>query len=270
MTVGEFLKNATADFAQAGIESARLDALLLLEDALKQDRALLLAYEEHEIPAAALSELDKKRTQRAAHIPMAYIRGSAPFYGREFAVNEHVLVPRPESEALIDLLKAHAPNAEDLHIADVGTGSGCLGITAVLELPNARATLLDIDASALAVAQKNASRWHAETTAARHDLLHGAGGHYDIVLANLPYVPEAMQINAAAMHEPAQAIFSGPDGLDHYKRLWEQLRGRTLKPALVITESLTHQHHANAQLARAAGYYLDASQDLGQAFRLMA
>src|SRR6185295_9493236 len=109
MTVGEFLNEATATLKQAGVESPRLDTLILLEDALKEDRAVILAYLENELPEPTLTDLRNKIKARAQQIPLAYIRGHAPFYGREFFVTEHVLVPRPETEAMITLLVTHAP-----------------------------------------------------------------------------------------------------------------------------------------------------------------
>jgi release factor glutamine methyltransferase len=270
MTVDDYLKTTVTALMEAGVESARLDALILLEDALREDRAIILAYPEREIPTPLAAELYKKRTQREQHIPLAYIRGHAPFYGREFTVNEHVLVPRPESEALINLVKKLLPpeDATGLKIADVGAGSGCLGITAVLELPGRQELhMYDLSPEALEVARKNAERHSVEATASKHDLLEGVHGTFDLVLANLPYVPELMPLNKAAQHEPAGAIFSGPDGLDHYKRFWIQAGNMEKSPELVITEALPDQHHANAQLARAAGYYLDDREGFAQAFR---
>src|SRR6266508_1210490 len=105
MTTYEFLKSATARLKQAGIASARLDTLVLLEDALGQDRARLLAHPESKIPHSTEVALNTKIAQRATHVPLAYIRGKAEFYGREFAIDKHVLVPRPETETMIDLLK---------------------------------------------------------------------------------------------------------------------------------------------------------------------
>jgi release factor glutamine methyltransferase len=268
MTIGEFLTTATADFKQAGIESARLDALILLEDAIGQDRALLLAYPERDIPPHLVAGLNTQRARREQQIPLAYIRGHAPFYGREFHVTEHVLVPRPETEAMIELLKQHAPKTP-LRVGDIGTGSGILGITAALELPDVTAHLYDISEAALDVAKQNAKRHSVTAHGARHDLLAGVTTVHDVLLANLPYVPEHLPLNEAAKHEPRQAIFSGPDGLDHYKRFWAEAETLPHKPTLIITEALSGQHHTNALLARAAGFYLASHQGLAQAFLRM-
>ncbi|HSW98771.1 MAG TPA: HemK/PrmC family methyltransferase [Candidatus Saccharimonadales bacterium] len=277
MTISEYLAVTTAALQAAGVESARLDALILLEDALHEDRAVLLAHPEREIPAPVYAGLYKKRVRRETHEPLAYIRGQAPFFGRTFLVDKRVLVPRPESEAIIELLKQFVPQlprpqdpqhgAEALSVADVGTGSGILGLTAGLELPGTQVFLYDIDDSALEVARHNSGALHVSATLEKQDLLSGIKRQHDIILANLPYVPEQLTINRAAGHEPKQALFSGPDGLDHYKRFWAALAGDVNKPMLIITESLPAQHHTNALLARAAGFYMAGRQGFAQAFQ---
>jgi len=246
MTVEEFIKTTTVELKHAGIDTARLDTLVLLEDALHRDRAILLAHLEDEIPTPILAELYKKRVAREKHTPLAYIRGKAMFYGRDFIVNNNVLIPRPETESIIDLLKELTPDKP--HIVDIGTGSGCIGITAKLEIP------------------ENVELHHVKVTSKEADLL-PIDESYDVVLANLPYVPDQMEINQAATYEPRLALFSGVDGMDHYKAFWEQLSKITTKPKLIITESLPSQHHMNALLARKSGYYLTALRDFAQAFQ---
>lgn len=264
-TVQDFLKTATAQLSEAGIESARLDALILLEDAVGVDRAHLLAHPDQTIPPPILTTLRAQLFERVKYIPLAYIRGFAPFYGRLFTVDTSVLVPRPETEAIIDLLK-EATTDKPIHCADVGTGSGCLGITATLEVVGVTVDLYDIDAGALAVAKQNARNLKVHCRYHRHDLLHGIKRHYDVVLANLPYVPTGLSINQAAKHEPPLALFAGQDGLDVYRRLFSQLV--TLRPTHVITESLTSQHQALTELARHTGYRLKATKGLAQHFIL--
>ncbi|HSX35575.1 MAG TPA: HemK/PrmC family methyltransferase [Patescibacteria group bacterium] len=267
-TVSEFLRSATKQLQKAGIETARLDVLVLLEDALGRDRSSVIAHPEDILEPGIAQNLDTRIAQRAQHIPLAYIRGKAEFYGRTFTVNPHVLVPRPESEALIELLKT-AKLPKDAQIADIGTGSGCLGITAALELSATAVDLYDIDPNALEIATQNAGRYDIKATTYQEDLLSGAQARaYDMLLANLPYVPEIMQLNEAAKHEPPHAIFSGPAGLDHYKRFWTQVAKLNHKPHYIVTESLPSQHHALAQLARSAGYYLEARNDFAQLFAL--
>ncbi len=132
----------------AGIETGRLDVLVLLEDVTKVDRARLLAEPETELLPKQTVELATLLTRRAGHEPLAYVRGKTEFYGREFIVTPAVLEPRPESEMIIDVLKKLAAKGEISKIADVGAGSGALGITAMSELPEVKVDLLEIDPAA--------------------------------------------------------------------------------------------------------------------------
>ncbi len=276
MTVGAFLASATQRLQTAGIDTARLDCLVLLEDELSEDRASLLAHFERKITASHLLILNKKIDQRAHHLPLAYLRGKAEFYGRKFIVSDKVLVPRPESEKIIDLLKLLSfgmpPKFVPLCIADVGAGSGCLGITAALEFPGAFVDFYDIDSQALAVTLTNSNRYklpHATFTTGnllanpRKKLMR----EYDVVLANLPYVPEAYEVNQAAQHEPKIALFGGEDGLALYRTFWEQIASLEHQPRFVITESFSFQHEKTMALAKNAGYSLQATDDFAQSFK---
>jgi len=261
-----FLADAAAQLQAAGITTGRLDCLVLLEDVTAKSRAHVLAHPEMPLTPAQQQKLEQYINARKKHVPLAYIRGKAYFYGREFAVNEHVLVPRPETEDMIDMIKG-LPLAAP-HIADIGTGSGCIGITAALELPQAHVFLYDIDPLALLVARQNAQEKHVHAPAAHADLLTGISRHFDIVLANLPYVPQAFPINEAARHEPAIALFAGEDGLDTYRRLWDQLGPRHDRPRFVLTESLPVQHTPLTRIAQPAGYIQRAAQGFIQLFEL--
>ncbi|HSX32345.1 MAG TPA: HemK/PrmC family methyltransferase, partial [Candidatus Saccharimonadales bacterium] len=209
MTIGDYLRLATAQLAQAGIESARLDVLILLEDALDRDKASILANPDMDIPTETLTTLNTQIVQRMAHLPLAYIRGSWAFYGRNYKVTEDVLVPRPETEDMITLLK-NLPLPSKPVLADVGTGSGCLAITAALELPGSRIDASDISPSAIAVAEHNNTLHRTHVQFMVRDLLRDVSTPYDVVLANLPYVPNNYAINKAAGLEPSIALFAGP------------------------------------------------------------
>lgn len=266
MTTGEFLQANAAALQKAGIETARLDCLVLLEDALGIRRSSILAHPEMELTSEQQANLEARVAQRGKHQPLAYIRGKAAFYGHDFIVNSAVLVPRPESETIIDLLK-QLPLANGITIADIGTGSGCLAITAALELPQSRVDAYDISDAALAIAQQNATALHAHVDFRKSDLLTSVEPA-KVLLANLPYVPEHFPINKAAAHEPGLALFSGADGLNHYKLFWHQISILSQKPRFVITEALPEQHHALAELARHAGFVQDHKEGLVQLFAL--
>jgi len=218
-----------------------------------------------------LQRLAKKVERRAKHEPLAYIRGFTEFYGRKFRVNKRVLEPRPESETMIDLLKeVVTSNKKQItsgwRIADVGTGSGALGITAALELHNHNVDLFDIDSNALGVAKHNCELHELRLKAAKRDLLRNAHTHYDVILANLPYVPTHFHINEAAAREPRIAIFGGSDGLDVYRRLFEQLAGFSWRPSYIFTEALPPQHPKLTDIASANGLKLKTAQDFIQLF----
>lgn len=264
MTVGEFLQSNTAILQKAGIPTARLDCLVLLEDTLGLNRSHLLAHPQTKLTPQQQTVLEKHILARKGHCPLAYIRGKAEFYGRTFAVNNTVLVPRPETEMIIELLKELPLKAGD-QIADIGTGSGCLAITAALELPQTRVTGYDISPEALQTARKNAQALHAPVTFQHSDLLQDVTAQ-DVLLANLPYVPDHFPVNEAAMQEPKLALFSGADGLNHYKAFWQYLGTATQKPRFVLTEALPGQHHPLAQLARQAGFVQDRKEGLVQLF----
>lgn len=268
MNIALWLKQAKGQLKN--IPTARLDALVLLEDCSGKDRAWLLAHPEFELSDMQGEKLEKLLARRAQHEPLAYLRGKTEFYGREFVVSAAVLEPRPESETMIDLLKKLPKLAAKPSIADVGTGSGALGITAALELPEATVELLEIDPAAIKIARANVDKLSTGILVLRSDLLAESSQDYDVLLCNLPYVPDDFAINTAATHEPRLAIFGGPDGLDLYRRLFTQIQNAQKQPLYILTEALPSQHDALEQIAKANGYKLHASDDFIQVFEYSA
>lgn len=278
-TLGEYLSAASGRLRGTGIESARLDVFILLEDELDCSRAWILAHPDVSLRQVQVDSLDKKIAQRTQHVPLAYIRGHAPFYGHEFIVSPVVLVPRPETEVMITMLKdirlGLPPNNTSPRIADIGTGSGCLGITAALELPGANVDLYDISREALDCARLNAQKHGIKVHFYQEDLLEGALARplhprYDVILANLPYVPNDLPVNQAARHEPKLALFAGKDGLDLYRRFWQQIAsaGAERQPQHILTEALPAQHAALTKSAETAGYKLAKTDHFIQHFEL--
>ena len=278
MTIDGILAEATASLESAGIGTARLDALVLLQDELKKDKAWILTHSDHPFHSKSLEKLHQKIERRISHEPLSYIRKKTEFFGREFIVDKRVLEPRPESETMIELTKdifsrphrfttqrlPHAP-----HIADIGTGSGALAITAALEIPRVRVSATDIDKDCLKVAERNARKHKIDLSLHHGDLLRPLfTTHHPLttILANLPYVPARYEVNHAARHEPALAIFGGGDGLELYRRMFTQLAERTEKPLFVLTESLPFQHQNLADIASIAGYKHKTTQDFIQVF----
>jgi len=292
---------STADLLKAyGVETARLDALVLLSDVTGRNRAHLLAHPELEITAEQQNSLQKLLKRRLQHEPLAYIRGKVEFYGREFYINESVLTPRPESESIISLLKTCFPGWHPgkqgehlgwrMDIVDAGTGSGALAVTAKLEIPEATVTAIDIDEKCLEIAQKNANKHKVAIEFKQGNLLEPvlSASPYPgtieplpsddrfsepsclIVLANLPYVPNDYQINQAALHEPKLAIFGGKDGLDLYRTMFAQLTKCDADEIFVITESLPFQHSELLNIATTHDYTQITKEGLVQVFRKRA
>lgn len=265
LKIEQWLKEAESKLTSAGIGSARLDSLILLEDCIGKDRSWLLANPEHVINSELIKKLNRQLERRARHVPLAYIRGFSEFYGRRFKVNQRVLEPRPESETMIELL-LKLPVPKQAKMADVGTGSGCLGITAALELPETQVDLFDIDASALAVAKHNAGMYELHLKTHKRDLLRGSRTYYDVVLANLPYIPDHWQLHPSTLREPRIAFRGGKDGLDIYRRMLTQIGGFKKSPHFVLTESLLPQHGELNLIAGSTGYKLRQELDFIQVF----
>jgi len=265
MKIKDFLDQATAKLETAGIGTARLDCLVLLEDELGKERSWLLSRPEIALQGRTLQSVNAKLKRRLDHEPLAYIRGKTEFYGREFYVDSRVLEPRPESETMIELLKAlRLPVTTK--IADVGSGSGALGITAYLEVPRTRVDFYDVDPQTLEVAEHNAKTHKVLSRYFHSDLLQRAPQAYDVILANLPYVPARYQINKAARHEPNVAIFGGGDGLALYRRLFNQLSFSYVKPRYVLCEAMPFQHAGLQIIAESAGFRCHRHQDFIQVF----
>lgn len=266
-TVNDWLSQATKKLHGLGIESAQLDALILLEDELGTNRAHLLTHPEIELTHHQEAQLERKLELRANREPLAYIRGHVEFYGRDFMVNKHVLVPRPESESFISLLLEKHKGIKTL--LDVGTGSGILGITAKMELPQLQVTLSDNNKSALNVAAKNAQLLGVKVSLKQQNLI-GKVNNYNAVFANLPYVPTGMVVEKELLYEPSAALYSGTDGMGHYRQLWQQINDLAKKPQFVFTEGLASQHSVMNALAEHTNYTHAQTDGLVQLFSLKA
>ncbi|CAN5376905.1 hypothetical protein BH10PAT3_BH10PAT3_4130 [soil metagenome] len=273
MKTNSWLSNATKILDEANIPSARLDTLILLEDLTGKDRSWLLAHPDFNLTRTVLVELENLLGRRAAHEPLAYIRSKSEFYGRTFKVTPTTLQPRSETETMLDMLKliiSKQRGVKSLVIADIGTGSGCIAITAKLEWPEAEVYATEINQDALKVAKQNAANLKADVKFYIGNLLtplSNAKYQISVILANLPYVPDNHTINQAAMQEPAVAIFGGPDGLDLYRGLFEQISKIATKLQFLLTESLPFQHEALATIAQEYGFRQLDEEDFIQVFK---
>lgn len=275
MRIDTWLANASRSLTSQGVSSARLDCLLLLEDALGKDRSWLLAHPETLLDEPMIRQLDASLVRRSTHEPMAYIRGHSQFYGHDFLVTPDVLVPRPESEDIISLAISLAQDVNRPVIIDVGTGSGCLAVSAALAIPGSEVYATDIDQACLEVTARNAARHQASITTIRADLLDSSSEDVNnaqlpkqaqMILANLPYVPQTHAINQAAGHEPQHAIFGGQDGLELFRTMFKQLSAGIVSAQHLLTEALPESHTGLAALAREHGYQLRRTAGFVQVF----
>lgn len=247
-TVGTLLQQATERLRAGGSGSARLDAEVLLGFVLGVDRTVVIAHPEAPVGTGQVDGFDIALERRLTGEPVAYIRGFKEFHGLAFSVDRRVLIPRPETEALVDLTIQHArevltgsprdPDAGPFRIWDVGTGSGAIAIAVTVELVRRgyggeiEVAASDASAAALSLAIENSvGHGVADRIAfARGDLLQvdpAPPARVDVVVANLPYIPRdhIASLPVAASFEPHEALDGGPDGLELIRRLLRQLPG---------------------------------------------
>ena len=260
VTVGGALREAAERLA---VEWGRFDAELLMAHALGVSRSdLLLRHLRDTVPTAFAPLLQR----RLAHEPVAYILGEAEFYGRRFRVTPDTLIPRGDSETLIEAALAIRPDAR--RVLDCGTGTGALLLTVLAE-GEAEGVGVDASKAALLVAQENAQ---ALGVAERAHLLRRdwtqAGwaddlGTFDLILANPPYVEEGAPLDPSVRdHEPHSALFSGPEGLDDYRILLPQIDALLEDGGAAVFEIGTRQADAVTALAEAEGYSATLRRDL--------
>lgn len=252
LTISQWLRDTADQLAEVGITSALLDAEIILAHTFHKSRTWLHAHNDDEIPLRLLEIADTRADLRLHRTPVAYIIGHKEFYSRTFTVTPSVLIPRPESEDIITLLKRHLP-AHAKRLIDVGTGSGCLGITAKLEFPKLHVTLSDVSRYALTVAEQNATNLHADIDTLQASLLVNAPGVFDVIIANLPYVDRTWECSPETSSEPDIALFAEHSGLALIEQLLDQLPRYLLKPGLVVLEADPSQHDAIIAAANKLG-----------------
>ena len=267
MTVNEAIRAATVKLG-AGTDSARLDAELLMAHALGTSRSDMFLKRMGDAAPPTFAALIARR---AAHEPVAYIVGDAHFWGLRLAVTPAVLVPRADSETLIEAAQLALVSRPPRRVLDLGTGSGCLLLAALSEWPGAEGVGIDASKDALAIAARNADL-HVRPGQVR--LLqrnwHHAGwsndlGQFDLILANPPYVEDAAELEPTVRdHEPASALFAGPEGLDDYRVLIPQLPALLSDGGIALIEIGAAQADQVSAIAARAGFTVTLHRDLGE------
>ncbi len=267
-TLGEVLAATTEFFKAAGIPSARLDAELILAHVLGMTRVQVYLQFDRPLPESELAVLRPLVKRRGTREPLAWVLGTRDFHAHTFEVRPGTLVPRPDTEILVEQALARIPaDADPVYVADVGCGTGCIGLTVAAARPGVRLYAIDLSDEARATTKANVARLGLgeRVGVLRGDLLAAvpAGRPVDWVLSNPPYIPSA-EIDALApevsRHEPRLALDGGPDGLDVYRRLVPQAAARAR--CGVLLEVGAGQATAVAALCRDAGLETALHADL--------
>jgi len=259
-TGAEALGAAVERLAAAGCATARLDAEVLLAYACGATRSQMLARLRDPLPPATGARFEVAVARRAAREPVAHIVGRREFWSLDFEVDGNVLIPRPETELLVETAVAlvRRRGLREPRLADVGTGSGCIAVALAAELPEARLWAGDVSAAALTVSCRNAQRLGVAPRIrfAAGDLLEPLrpGAPFDVICANPPYVCDEASLPPELAFEPAEALFAGADGLDVIRRLVAEAPGWLARGGALLIEIGQGQADAARALALAAGF----------------
>jgi release factor glutamine methyltransferase len=259
-TIGSLVAWAAADFRARGIESPRLDAELLVAHALAIDRMRVFLDADRPLEGAELATLRDLVKRRRAFEPIAYLRGEREFYGLKFRVDKRVLVPRPDTETLVDAALARSAHVSmSMRQLDLCTGSGCVAVAMARQRPTSTVFASDVSDGALAVARDNALRLGAYNVAFFESDLFAAfaGKRFDVITANPPYIASAeiaTLMPDVRDHEPRLALDGGDDGLDLVRRIVAEAPDHLASGGLLALEIGAGEAPATVQLLEARGF----------------
>jgi protein-(glutamine-N5) methyltransferase, release factor-specific len=244
-SISEVIKNSEID---------KKEAVLLISFVLKRQKEFVIAHDDYILKGKKLAQVLQLFNRRRNHEPIAYLVEKKEFYGRDFAVSPDVLVPRPETEAIIEITKKLLTSQKK--ILDIGTGSGCIGITLKLECPNNSLTLSDISKKALKIAKKNAEFFGVKVEFIYSDLFKNIPEYtkYDIVIANLPYVDSTWRTSPELKFEPKSALYAKDGGLEIIKDCLKTIPKYITKEGFLVLELDPCQQEEIINLAKEFGF----------------
>jgi release factor glutamine methyltransferase len=233
MTHVEALNEGTKVLQESQSTSPSLDAEVLLRHITGLTKEGLISHRLSKILPAKYNKYLELLKERANGLPIAYITGEKEFFRLKFKVNRHVLIPRPETESLVERIIFELKGKHNLKILDIGTGSGCIIISLAKNLSNNNQYFASDDSQrALSVAEENAEAHKVKTKFIRSDLTKMTGTDYDVIIANLPYLPQIDDPSIA--HEPKMALVANKNGLELYERLFKELAESKHRPVVYL------------------------------------
>lgn len=259
----ETIEQAMLAARRAGVD--RLDIQVMLTTLLGQSRSWLLAHDRDPLPQTVLPTLRHWIERRAAGEPLAYLLGEKEFFGLNFRVNPGVLIPRPDTEILVEWALEHTPIDRPCDVLDLGTGSGAIALAIAHQRPLASVTAVDASAAALETARLNAERLGVSVRFCLGSWLAPVGSdRFDLIVSNPPYIAEGDAHLPALKHEPITALTSGPDGLDDIRHIVTQAKTHLRPGGWLLLEHGYDQADAVSQLLKQAGYdQVTTRRDLG-------
>ena len=265
-TIQDILTSGTAYLEARGVEGARHSMQSLLVHVLGKNKTWLYLHYEDPLSEEQLAPLREMLRERGKGVPLQHLLGCTEFYRREFRTDARALIPRPETEELVEMALSMVPRKEGLRMLDMGCGSGIIGVTLALELAkfHPEVVMVDISEAALSLTLENATALGAKVRTYRSDLFAAwqpdenntvvPPTGFQLVLANLPYVPDGEQVAAEVTHDPATALYGGPDGLDVVRRFLEEARPHLAPDCLVMLEVGHDQGEATRAIMQELGY----------------
>lgn len=265
-TIQDILSSGTAYLEARGIEAARHSMQSLLVHVLGKNKTWLYLHYDDPLNEEQLAPLRELLRERGKGVPLQHLLGSSEFYRREFKTDSRALIPRPETEELVEFALNMVEHKIGMKVLDMGCGSGIIGITLALELLDHRpeVVMADISEDALSLTLENATSLGAKVKTYRSDLFSAwqqqeenaviPPSGFNLVLANLPYVPDYEQLAPEVLHDPATALYGGPDGLDVVRRFLAELRLHLAPDGLVMLEVGHDQGAATCAMMQELGY----------------